>query len=69
MTKLKKIITDEDITVSELAETLDVSKVLVWQWVSGQKPVGAKHVMKFCKLLNYKVTPNELRPDIFKREN
>lgn len=67
MGKIKKIAVELDIRASSIATQLDVSEVLVYKWLNGDKPVGAIHCLKLCKILKDKISPYQLRPDVFKR--
>ncbi|WP_080291737.1 helix-turn-helix domain-containing protein [Stenotrophomonas maltophilia] len=48
---------------SALAKAVGVQPALVWQWVSGRRPVAAHH----CLTIESKtgVSRHELRPDVF----
>jgi len=67
MTKLKKASVSLDISAISISKQLEVSEVLVYKWLNGDKPVGAIHCLKLCKILKDKISPYQLRPDVFKR--
>ncbi len=52
-------------SVSELARMLGVSRTHVSNWVAGRRTIPATKVHYLVKLANGKVTPQELRPDVF----
>ncbi len=70
MNKLKKIVMKEGILVTDIAKSLKVSKQLVYRWLNEKdvKDVGAHHCVKLCKFLKGKLTPHDLRPDVFDKK-
>lgn len=50
---------------SELARLLSVNQANVWNWLNRDKNVPSEFVLPIAKALNFKVTPHELRPDIY----
>lgn len=48
-----------------LAEALGVTPSLISQWVSGRRPVAARHVRKIEELCGHEVTCQELLPEVF----
>jgi len=49
---IKKIREESDLTQNQLAEVLEVSKVLIAMIETGQKPVSKKLISKLAKKLN-----------------
>ena len=47
----------------EIATKLDTKQQNVSRWLSNRIP--AERVIPFCDLLNWEVTPHELRPDLY----
>lgn len=48
---------------SALAKAVGVQPALVWQWVSGRRPVAAHHCLAIERKTG--VSRHELRPDVF----
>lgn len=49
----------------KLATTCDVSPSMVSQWVSGHRPIAARHVLPIEQATGGQVTRYELAPDVF----
>lgn len=62
---LRKVIDKSDYTLTQLAHFFRVRQSAVSNWLRERVP--AIHVVDLCNLLEGKVTPSELRPDVFKR--
>lgn len=48
-----------------LARDLDVTQGLVWQWVTGRRPIAAHHCRRIAELSDGRVSVHTLRPDVF----
>jgi DNA-binding transcriptional regulator YdaS (Cro superfamily) len=47
-----------------------VKQAHVWKWLNSTKDgIPAEHVIPACKAVDWKVTPNELRPDLYPHPN
>lgn len=49
-------------TQSEIGRHLNVSQQTVFKWLKGQVPSG--RVIPFCRLMQWEITPHQLRPDL-----
>ena len=50
---------------SEIALALGVSQGMVSHWVTGRKQIAPEWVLRLCALSGWRVTPHEIRPDIY----
>lgn len=62
MKKEIKELVSKRYTQSEIGRHLNVSQQTVFKWLKGQVP--AIRVIPFCRLMQWEVTPHELRPDL-----
>lgn len=47
-----------------------VTQAHVWKWLNTTKEgIPAKYVIPACKSVDYRVTPHELRPDLYPHPN
>lgn len=44
-----------------------VSQGMVWQWLSGYRPIGAERAVEIEKRTRGEIKRHELRPDLFRR--
>lgn len=49
----------------QLAEAINVSQSLAWQWLNGRRPVAAHHCRAIETATGGAVTRHQLRPDVF----
>lgn len=66
--KLKAYIDAGHMTQTKLAEILDVTPGMVWQWLNGHRKVDPKHAIPIEKATGGLVTRSEVRPDIYPKE-
>lgn len=50
---------------SALAKLCGVRQPHIWNWLNRDNRVPAENVLAVCKAVSWKVTPHELRPDIY----
>lgn len=50
---------------TRLGELAGVSQATVSDWLNGKKVISAENVMSLCAALKWRITPHELRPDIY----
>ena len=50
---------------SALAQQLGVSQSLISHWVTERKQIAPEWVLRICELSEWRVTPHEVRPDIY----
>ena len=48
-----------------VASNIGVSAPTVSQWITGVRPVPEKRVIDISRATDWRVTPHELRPDIY----
>lgn len=51
-------------TQRELASRLGVTPSLIWQWISGHRPISAEQAIAIDRATAGAVTCEELRPDV-----
>lgn len=59
---------DTQVALASLLNTPDdpIKQAHVWGWLNKTKEgIPAKHVIKACSLVNFQVTPHQLRPDLY----
>jgi len=49
--QLKRLISEKGIKQTFIADKLKVSKALVTQWVKGDRPIAANHVLELKRIL------------------
>lgn len=49
---------------AELARRIGLPQQVISRWVNGQHQVPAERIIPLCILLDWSVTPHELRPDL-----
>lgn len=54
---------------AELGSLLNVSQSVVSQWLRGETRITAERAIQIEKATNGKVSREELRPDLFERNN
>lgn len=52
----------ESYSQAEIGRRLNVSQQTVFKWLNRRVP--AERVIPLCELLNWEITPHELRPDL-----
>lgn len=62
---LHEYLRDSGSTQSELAKQVGVTQGMVHQWLSGRRKISASRVLDISRATRGKVTPHELRPDIY----
>ena len=58
-------VTQSGLTQAEIAKAAGAHPVLIHQWSSGKRRIPADRVLAVAKATDWKVTPHELRPDIY----
>lgn len=48
-----------------LARLIQVQQANVWNWLHRDKKVPGEYVLPISRAVGFKVTPHELRPDIY----
>lgn len=48
-----------------LATACGIKQAHIWNWLNRDKRVPAEYVIPICRATNYKVTPHQMRPDIY----
>lgn len=64
MSKLKKAIKIVG-SQSALAKACNVKPAYIWNWLNRDKKVPAEFAIPVARAVNFRVTPHELRPDIY----
>ncbi|HCM62077.1 MAG TPA: hypothetical protein DIT05_05960 [Morganella sp. (in: Bacteria)] len=50
-------------TQAEIGKKLHVSQQTVFKWLNRRVP--AERVIPLCELMNWQITPHDLRPDLY----
>lgn len=50
-------------TQAEIGKRLQVSQQTVFKWLNRRVP--AERVIPLCELMNWQITPHDLRPDLY----
>lgn len=50
-------------TQAEIGKKLQVSQQTVFKWLNRRVP--AERVIPLCELMNWQITPHDLRPDLY----
>lgn len=48
-----------------LANACGIKQAHIWNWLNRDKRVPAEYVIPVCRATQFKVAPNEIRPDIY----
>lgn len=49
---------------AELGRRIGLPQQVISRWVNGQQQVPAERIIPLCSLLDWEVTPHEIRPDL-----
>ncbi|MDY6798533.1 MAG: YdaS family helix-turn-helix protein [Pseudomonadota bacterium] len=61
--------TRNKVTQRQLADHLNVTQGLIYQWLSGHRKVSAEKALAVSEATDWQVTPHELRPDIYPNQS
>lgn len=50
---------------AHLATLLGKRQSVVWSWLNRDQKMSAEYVIKTCEALCWKVSPHEIRPDLY----
>lgn len=48
-----------------LATACGIKQAHIWNWLNRDKRVPAEYVIPICRATDYKITPHQMRPDIY----
>lgn len=58
------------VAIALKTENNPITQAHVWKWMNTTKHgIPAEYVIKACEIVDYKITPNMLRPDLYPHEN
>lgn len=49
---------------AELGRRIGLPQQVISRWVNGKQQVPAERIIPLCRLLDWEITPHELRPDL-----
>jgi DNA-binding transcriptional regulator YdaS (Cro superfamily) len=61
---LSSYLSGQGVTQRDMASRLGVTPSLIWQWISGHRPVSAEQAIAIERETAGAVTCEELRPDV-----
>ena len=65
MQAIVSYMTRHRLSQAEFGAKVGVSQGMVWQWLSGYRPIGAERAVEIEKRTRGEITRQQLRPDIF----